>query len=105
MKNTIEEAELPEFPLEEPLRYQILFSGVVQGVGFRYETWRMAEKLGLTGFAENLPDGRVRAEVQGTKSKITYLLTYMQSIPRIQITDVNIKEISLKEEENFQAIY
>jgi acylphosphatase len=37
----------------------IVVSGLVQGVGYRYFASRRAEKLGLTGYARNLPDGRV----------------------------------------------
>ena len=38
---------------------RFLVSGVVQGVGFRWFVARHARALGLTGFARNLPDGRV----------------------------------------------
>ena len=40
---------------------QILFSGHVQGVGFRWTTERIASQLPLRGFVRNLPDGRVIA--------------------------------------------
>jgi acylphosphatase len=57
----------------------------VQGVGFRYEAWLIAQKLELTGFAENLPSGKVRMEIQGPKNKIMHLIKCMESIPRIVI--------------------
>ena len=38
---------------------RFLVSGIVQGVGFRWYVARHARGLGLTGFARNLPDGRV----------------------------------------------
>jgi acylphosphatase len=37
----------------------------VQGVGFRWFVWREAERLGLGGFARNLPDGTVEVVSQG----------------------------------------
>ena len=40
-----------------------LVSGIVQGVGYRFFARRTATRLGLTGFARNLHDGRV--EVYG----------------------------------------
>ena len=40
-------------------RWHILFSGKVQHVGFRYTAYYIARDLGLTGWVDNLPDGRV----------------------------------------------
>jgi acylphosphatase len=45
------------------LRY--LVSGQVQGVGFRWFVARHARSLGLSGYARNLPDGRVEVVVKG----------------------------------------
>ena len=44
---------------------RFLVGGVVQGVGFRWYVARHARALGLTGFARNLPDGRVEVVVAG----------------------------------------
>ena len=105
MKAPMEELDVSTFPEDEEKRYHIIFSGVVQGVGFRYETWRMAQKLGLTGFAENLANGDVRVEIQGPKNKILYVIQYLQSIPRIHIENIEMEEIESKREEVFEAIY
>ena len=42
-----------------------LVSGRVQGVGFRYFVQREATRLGLTGYAANLADGRVEVLATG----------------------------------------
>ena len=97
--------ELPEFEQDELRRYEIVFSGIVQDVGFRYEMWLMAEKLELTGFVENLPNGDVYAEIQGEKNRIMYLIEYMKAIPRICIENMDIDEMELREEKKFTPIY
>lgn len=48
----------------------IIFSGRVQGVGFRYTTQRAASRYELTGFVRNLSNGTVEALLQGTKANI-----------------------------------
>ncbi len=44
---------------------RFLVSGLVQGVGFRWFVARHARALGLTGYARNLPDGRVEVVACG----------------------------------------
>lgn len=45
--------------------YKYLVSGRVQGVGYRYFVRREADALGVSGFAKNLPDGRVEVVGEG----------------------------------------
>jgi acylphosphatase len=47
--------------------YRYVVSGRVQGVGYRYFVLREAERLGLAGFARNLPDGRVEVVAEGAE--------------------------------------
>ena len=86
----------------EERRYCIVFSGIVQGVGFRYEVFRLAQRLGLSGFVKNMPDETVYAEIEGQKLKILFLIEQMKEIPRIQITNVEINEMELKNESEFK---
>ncbi len=46
-------------------RYHIVVKGRVQGVGFRYFTLQLAEKLGICGWVRNLYDGSVEIEAEG----------------------------------------
>jgi len=41
---------------------QVLFSGRVQGVGFRYSVKRIASGFEVIGWVRNLPDGRVELQ-------------------------------------------
>jgi acylphosphatase len=43
---------------------------MVQGVGYRYFAMRAAQRLGLGGYAKNLPDGRVEIYAVGSASKL-----------------------------------
>ena len=106
MRSALERMEFPEFPADEECRYEIIFSGIVQGVGFRYEAWLIAEKLELTGFAENLPSGEVRMEIQGQNNRIMHLIKCMESIPRIHIDNKVINELALiDEDKRFTPVY
>lgn len=105
MRSAIEKLDFPEFPPDEERRYEIVFSGIVQGVGFRYEAWLIAGKLELTGFAKNLPNGDVLVEVQGPKNKILHFIHCMESIPRISIENKVLTELELKEEKEFMPVY
>ena len=52
------------------IRKRFVFSGRVQGVGFRYLTRRAAILTGITGWVRNERDGSVTLEVQGTGEQI-----------------------------------
>ncbi len=102
MKNTAEQIDTTQFQSDEMRRYDIIFSGIVQGVGFRYEVWTLAQKLQLTGYVENLPNETVHAQIQGPKNKIRYLIECLKQVPRIQIENVEIEELALKEDTMFE---
>ena len=57
------------------IRLHYLFSGSVQGVGFRYHAYYMAGRLHLSGWVKNLSDGTVEMEVQGEESGIDALIS------------------------------
>jgi acylphosphatase len=51
------------------VRRENIYSGNVQGVGFRYTVSRIAENYAVTGFVKNLPDGRVQLVADGSKQE------------------------------------
>jgi acylphosphatase len=51
-----------------------LFSGQVQGVGFRYTAQVIARRHVVTGFVRNLPDGRVELVIEGEESQMQQVL-------------------------------
>lgn len=54
----------------QPVRAHLVVSGLVQGVGFRAFSARIASNLGLVGGVRNLDDGRVELHVEGSKTVI-----------------------------------
>ena len=86
-------------PVKERIREHIVFHGRVQGVGFRYQAMYAARSFDLTGWVENLPDGSVEMEVQGTAMGIGRLLTHLQSGRWIRIDKMDIEEMPVKPEE------
>ena len=83
----------------EKIRKHFYFSGRVQGVGFRYRSYYIAQSMGLTGWVKNLWDDRVEMEVQGDPNKINDLILYLQAQRFIQIEEMDEKKIPLQEEE------
>jgi acylphosphatase len=59
-------------------RRVILFSGTVQGVGFRYTAFRTAANYDVTGAVRNLPDGRVECVVEGERAEVEAFLTELR---------------------------
>lgn len=51
-------------------RKHIIVSGRVQGVGFRYHTYLLADACHLTGWVANLDSGDVELEIQGYQKDI-----------------------------------
>lgn len=84
--------ELPQPDRSRLIRRRIYFSGEVQGVGFRYRCLIHARELGVTGFAQNLLDGRVRAEFQSDEEHIQAMIEALKKEPWIEITDMQVTE-------------
>ena len=84
------------------VRKHIFFSGWVQGVGFRYRALYAARAMGLTGWVQNLWDGRVEMEAQGEEMLVWDLVTALHKQPYIQIEDMEAEDRPLKEDRGFQ---
>ena len=54
----------------EHLRAHVIVHGLVQGVWFRASTRDEADRLGVSGWVRNLPDGSVEAVFEGDKKKV-----------------------------------
>jgi acylphosphatase len=81
----------------EPRRY--LVSGMVQGVGYRYFAMRAAQRLGIGGYARNLPDGSVEVYAVGGASKLAEFRKELERGPQgASVASVAEEEASLQPE-------
>lgn len=78
---------------------QLVVSGRVQGVGFRWSTLQIAERLGLAGWVANQIDGTVKIRVQGPKDIVNQFIDAIKHGPtsyarvnHCQITEEKIEK-------------
>lgn len=83
------------------VRKHIVFTGRVQGVGFRYTAKYLAQSLALTGWVRNEPDGTVTMEIQGREPMINKLLVGLNHGQFISIEWIDTTEIPLEKESSF----
>lgn len=62
---------------------KIKIYGRVQGVFFRWEAGEKAKELGITGFAENAPDGSVYIEAEGEEENLKAFLDWCKKGPPV----------------------
>lgn len=71
----------------------ITIYGQVQGVFFRASAKEQADKLGITGFAQNQPDGSVYIVAEGNDKDLDHFLRWCKTGPsgakveKIQVTE------------------
>jgi len=83
------------------------FFGRVQGVGFRYTMYMLADKYKCSGFVRNLDDGSVEAQLQGRQEDIEKIIFELTENQRyINISKYFQKPIDLiAEEKDFRVTY
>lgn len=84
----------------------IIYSGAVQGVGFRYTVQRCAVSRDLTGWVKNCTNGSVEVLVSGSKEDIEKLCQNVEEYFSDNIRNKDIRYTSpLKEFKDFQITY
>lgn len=66
------------------------YRGMVQGVGFRYTTRRIAARYEVTGYVQNLPDGRVLLVAEGSPAELDRLINAVRAEMEPYIDDIEI---------------
>lgn len=90
---------MSKFPL---VRVHLFVEGRVQGVNFRYNIYQEATRLGVSGWARNLADGRVEAVYEGPPEAIDELLAWTRQGPEwARITNIAIEDEEPRGEQGF----
>ena len=77
---------------------RFLVGGKVQGVFFRASTREQALKLGLRGYAKNLPDGRVEVLAEGDERALNALERWLHVGPpmaRVELVERGDVEVDV----------
>ncbi len=70
----------------------VTVSGKVQGVYYRKFAQENAVRLGLAGFARNLPDGRVEVVAEGQHADVEKLIILLRQGPAFaRVEDVDVR--------------
>ena len=84
---------------EKRIRRHLIFTGLVQGVGFRWRARQAANAAGCTGWVRNDYVGTVSMELQGTEAQLDQVLRTLERAPWIRIEDINSRLIPVEPDE------
>ena len=77
--------------MEEKAKAHVIISGRVQGVFFRVETQRAANRIGVFGWVRNRRDGTVEAVFEGDRDRLDAVLQWCkEGPPHANVIDVNV---------------
>ena len=83
-------------------RMQVVVSGDVQGVGFRWTCRERATSEGVGGFVRNLPDGRVEAVFEGDEASVDRMVAWCREGPRFGRVDrIEVEEQPAQGQDQF----
>lgn len=88
-------------------RVNIKIYGEVQGVFFRHNTKKIADKLGIKGWVRNCPDETVQVIAEGNNDKIRVLINWCRRGPiGSKVRKVEVIEKEYRDEfKDFSIIY
>ena len=81
------------------IRRHIIFTGRVQGVGFRYRARHAASLYGCTGWVRNEWDGSVTMEIQGEPEAIDRVIHAIGAGRYVQTEGMKDKAIPVVDDE------
>ena len=82
---------------EQRERRKVIFSGRVQGVGFRYTTVALARKYPVAGYVRNVPDGTVELVAEGDPKVLDRFLADVEEAMRGYIQQRQVVPVEARE--------
>lgn len=87
-------------PVNQPIdpntrRVRVIVEGLVQGVGFRYTTKQVADRIGVFGIVRNENDGTVYIEANGETTKIA---DFIEAIRKSPSPSANVEHVTVEED-------
>ena len=67
--------------MKQKLFYKIHVTGLVQGVGFRWNAAKEARARGIAGYIKNLSDGGVYIEAEGSEENLNTFVGWCKQGP------------------------
>lgn len=91
-------------PTNQPIdtnsrKVRLIVEGLVQGVGFRYSTKQVADRIGVYGIVRNENDGTVYIEVNGEPEKVN---AFVDSIRQSPSPSARVDYVTLEEDETIE---
>jgi acylphosphatase len=86
---------------------RVFAGGRVQGVAYRFFAEKYAGRMGISGWARNLPDGRVEVLAEGSGGNIEVFLELLREGPRLaRVDSFDIRrEASTGEFRDFRVVF
>jgi len=84
---------------------KVLYSGRVQGVGFRYKANRIAMMYVVVGYVKNLANGQVEMLVEGEESEVNKVLSRVADQMALNIEHITITDQELTGRTQFEILF
>jgi acylphosphatase len=82
----------------------VVVTGRVQGVSFRYYAEGTARRLGVTGWVRNEPDGSVAAHLEGDPEAVDAMLAWLhQGPPAASVEQVDVRAATPTDARSFEV--
>jgi acylphosphatase len=84
---------------------RVLYSGRVQGVGFRYTAQSLAASYPVAGYVRNLPSGQVELVAEGEDSVVEAFLAAVAQHMAGYISNTTVQDVAPTGQRGFRIRY